>query len=453
MKHLSKRKTKLIVSKFGGTSMASALSIREAANIIKGNSYRRFIVVSAPGKRFETDQKITDLLYRCVDDVNQLGNCNATFSIVAKRFNGIVRDLKLKIKLKSELTKIKQNIVNFASRAYAASRGEFLMAKIMAEVLGYDFIDAAQLICFDQTENLDTEATHKQIAQKLLCCQNGAVIPGFYGAHYDGTIKTFSRGGSDYTASLIAEGVGAGLCENWKDVNGFLVCDPNIVKSPLQIYELSHQQLRELSYMGAYVLHPDSVLPFGKSSVPILIKNTFNPMAKGTIILPYLAKKTKNSVIGIAGKKGFAIIKVKKIMTHKEVGFLKNLLVILDELKILTVHILLGVDEVSVTVCEDYIIANEASFMSKIHLLGDMQCTIEYGITLVSVVGDQIASNQDIFCSFFRVLSQSIITVKTIEMGSGGNILTVCVAEKDFESTISILYDLFFGGAIKMCGI
>ena len=308
------------VVKFGGSSLASAGQIRKAADIILSDRDRRFVIPSAPGKRYSDDIKVTDLLYRCYDTAARGGLIDDQIKRIRKRYDEIIEGLNLDLDLSEEFEVIKDHFLRQAGREYAASRGEYLNGLVMARCLNFKFIDAAEVICFDEKGNFDSEKTH-EILKERLANVDYAVIPGFYGAMPDGSIKTFSRGGSDITGSIVARAVRADVYENWTDVSGVMVTDPRLVPDPEVIDVITYRELRELSYMGATVLHEDAIFPVRKEGIPINIRNTNRPEDEGTMIVESTCRQPKHVITGIAGKKGFCSINIEKDMMNSEIGF------------------------------------------------------------------------------------------------------------------------------------
>ncbi len=299
------------VVKFGGSSLASAEQFRKVADIIREDEARCYVVPSAPGKRFSSDDKVTDLLYKCYDAAAGGKEFKGLLGKIKERYNEIITGLGLDLSLDQEFSQIEAAFEAKAGSNYAASRGEYLNGIIMANYIGYEFIDAADVIFFDCEGNFDSERTNETLCTRLKSVER-AVIPGFYGAMSDGTVKTFSRGGSDITGSIVAKAIRADVYENWTDVSGFLVADPRIIENPEVIETITYRELRELSYMGATVLHEDAIFPVRKEGIPINIRNTNRPQDKGTLIVESTCRKPKYTITGIAGKKGFAAINIDK---------------------------------------------------------------------------------------------------------------------------------------------
>ncbi|MBR0326857.1 MAG: aspartate kinase, partial [Clostridia bacterium] len=315
--------------KFGGSSLADAEQFKKVASIVKAEDSRRYVVVSAPGKRFDGDTKITDMLYEAYGIADAGEDATEIFAKIRGRFESIISGLALDLDLSKDFDKIFNAFQHHPGRDYAASRGEYLNAKIFAAYIGYDFIDAAKYIFFKDNGTFDAERTNEALSEALSRHER-AVLPGFYGSMPNGTVKTFSRGGSDITGSIVARAVKADLYENWTDVSGFLMADPRLVKNPKPIDEITYRELRELSYMGAGVLHEDAIFPVRAAGISINIKNTNRPEDKGTMIVPHSEYYNYETVItGIAGKKGLSVINIEKDMMNSEIGFGRKVLEVL----------------------------------------------------------------------------------------------------------------------------
>ena len=337
----------LKVAKFGGSSVADALQINKIRNIINNDKDIKYVVVSAPGKRFSEDSKVTDLLYLCKTHIEHNLPYQQIFQVICDRFMAVKVNLGVDVDLSAEFTEIKKNLEAGASADYIASRGEYLNARLIAAFLGFDFVDAATMVRFDEKGKFMEELTNTTIERELSKHEN-AVVPGFYGARIDGSVKTFSRGGSDITGALIARAMNADVYENWTDVSGFLMADPRIVKDPKPISTISYKELRELSYMGASVLHEDAIYPARIANIPINIRNTNKPEDPGTMITAEPAKLEDGQIIsGIAGSKGYTVVNVYKTGLSNEKGFLRRMAGVLEDNDITIEHIPSGIDTVS----------------------------------------------------------------------------------------------------------
>ena len=340
------------VVKFGGSSLASADQFKKVGNIIRSDESRRFVVPSAPGKRFKEDTKVTDMLYKCYAEAEAGKAFDKQLKAIEDRYNEIIKGLGLKLSLKENFETIRKNFEAKAGEDYAASRGEYLNGIVMANYLGYEFVDAATVVCFDKNGEFDAEKTNKTMAARLKGVEK-AVIPGFYGAMPNGTVKTFSRGGSDVTGSIVARAIKADIYENWTDVSGFMVADPRIVENPKSIDIITYRELRELSYMGASVLHESAIFPVRKEGIPINIRNTNAPEDKGTMIVETTCNRPDCIITGVAGKKGFVSISIDKDMMNAEVGFCRKVLQVFEDNDISIEHMPSGIDTMTVFVHQD----------------------------------------------------------------------------------------------------
>ncbi len=436
-----------IVCKFGGSSLADGTNILKVCDILKSNPQRKYVVVSAPGKRFSGDIKVTDLLYQCFREATEKGDCSETFAKIRKRFTSIVEELGMTgFDIASILDETEKQIDEQRSADFTASRGEYLNARIIAAKLGWTFVDAKDIIFFNESGALDEARSYPEIARRLKEC-NGAVIPGFYGTDCNGKIKTFSRGGSDISGSIVARAVDAELYENWTDVSGFLACDPRIVNSPEKIEVISFKELRELSYMGANVLHADSIFPVRKGDIPIKIKNTFRPEDAGTLILP--SKKyvlQGNIVTGIAGKKDFTVIFLEKSMMNGEIGFARRVLSVLEKHKICFEHMPSGIDTLSLVIDSRYLTGGLLDVLLeeiKEAVHPDYIRVLE-NIALVATVGHGMASNIGTSAKLFRALSDAEINVRMIDQGSSELNIIVGIDNADYEKCVRAIYHAFF---------
>jgi aspartate kinase len=433
------------VCKFGGTSMADAKAIENVAKIILSDRSRNYVVVSAPGKRFKDDIKITDLLYDCNKEAIETGNCTNSFLKIKVRFLEIVKDLKLNLDLESILNETENQINILKSADFAASRGEYLNAIVMAAKLNFKFIDTADIIIFDKNGNFNADMTN-DLTKDMLKKYENAVLPGFYGKDANGNIKTFSRGGSDITGAIVARAVTAEVYENWTDVSGFLACDPRIVENPRKISKLSYKELRELSYMGASVLHSESIFPVRKGKIPINIKNTFKPEDEGTMILPSeMYHKSSNTITGIAGKKDFTVIYIEKSLMNSELGFARRVLSILEQHGISFEHMPSGIDTLSLVIESaslqngmlDTILEDIKKAVSPTYL------RVLDNIALIATVGHGMASSVGTASKLFTALANENINVKLIDQGSSELNIIVGVDNSDYEKCVKAIYKAF----------
>ncbi|MEG9429743.1 MAG: aspartate kinase [Christensenellaceae bacterium] len=436
----------LKVCKFGGTSMADASAIKKVKDIIESDKSRRYVVVSAPGKRNKTDIKITDTLYACYRDLAEKGDFKEKFALIRTRFSEIVKDLGLSIDFDKILDETEAAIAEKKSADFTASRGEYLAARVMAVYLGYEFVDAEEMIRFDSHGRLNDEYTDDKVKTRLKNVER-AVIPGFYGRNHEGKVKTFSRGGSDITGSVIARGVGADIYENWTDVSGFLVCDPRIVPEAATIKQITYKELRELSYMGASVLHAEAIFPVMKAKIPINIKNTFKPEDQGTMIVPNEQYKSVGDevITGIAGKKNFTVIFIEKSMMNSEVGFVRRVLSVIEHHGLCVEHVPSGIDTLSIVLESEQLkngvlsdIVNEI----RENVSPDYVHVIE-NISLIATVGHGMARRCGTAATIFTALAKAGINVKMIDQGSSELNVIIGVANDDYEKCIRAIYDAF----------
>ena len=437
----------LIVCKFGGSSLADGTNITRVTDIIRSDPSRKYVVVSAPGKRYSEDIKVTDLLYACYRECNETGQCGEAFSKIRTRFTSIVRELGMDgFSIEEILNETEKEIEERKSSDFTASRGEYLNARIVAAKLNWKFVDAKDIIFFNKAGLFDEEKSYKAIRAALQNCEN-AVIPGFYGTDINGNIKTFSRGGSDISGSIVARGVNADLYENWTDVSGFLACDPRIVNHPEKIENISFKELRELSYMGANVLHADSIFPVRKGDIPIKIKNTFRPEDAGTLILPskkYV--KGNNIVTGIAGKKDFTVLFLEKSMMNSEIGFARKVLSVLEQDGICFEHMPSGIDTLSLVIESKYLA--EGVLDKLIRQISDAvkpdYIRILENIALVATVGHGMTSSIGTSARLFSALSEAGINIRMIDQGSSEINIIVGIDNDDYEKCVRAIYREFF---------
>ena len=431
------------VVKFGGSSLASAEQFNKVKSIITSDPHRRYVIPSAPGKRFSDDTKVTDMLYDCYDTAVNGKNFEEKLDKIHARYQEIIDGLHLNLSLDEEFEKIFEYFQNGAGVNYAASRGEYLNGIIMAHYLGFDFIDAAEVIFFDENGEFDSEKTNNILSMRLEKTEH-AVIPGFYGAMPNGTIKTFSRGGSDITGSIVARAVKADLYENWTDVSGFLVTDPRIVENPEPIEIITYRELRELAYMGASVLHDEAIFPVRREGIPINIKNTNDPSAPGTLIVESTCKKPKYTITGIAGKKGFASVNLEKDRMNTEIGFGRRVLSVFEENGLSFEHIPSGIDTMSVFVQQSDFEEKEQKILAGLHRNVDPDfLEIHSNIALIAVVGRGMKSTEGTAGKLFTALAKEDINIRMIDQGSSELNIIIGVNEKDFEKAIKAIYHAF----------
>ena len=432
------------VVKFGGSSLASAEQFQKVGNIIRADEGRRYVIPSAPGKRFSSDIKVTDLLYGCYDCAAAGGDFLPLLQEIRARYDGIIAGLGLSLSLEEEFEKIAADFADKAGREYAASRGEYLNGIVMANYLGYTFIDAAQVVFFDEDGTFRSEETNEALAKRLAGVER-AVIPGFYGSVLEtGVVKTFSRGGSDVTGSIVARAIHADLYENWTDVSGFLVADPRIIEDPEVIETITYRELRELSYMGATVMHEDAIFPIRREGIPIHIKNTNAPEDSGTLIVESTCRRPKYTITGIAGKKGFAVLNIEKAMMNAEIGFGRRVLGVFEENGISFEHMPSGIDTMSVFVHQSEFEEKEQKVLAGIHrAVQPDSIDMEADLALVAVVGRGMRETRGTAGRIFSALAHAKVNVKMIDQGSSELNIIIGVKNSDFEAAIKAIYDIF----------
>ncbi|MCM1388603.1 MAG: aspartate kinase [Bacillus sp. (in: Bacteria)] len=431
------------VVKFGGSSLASAEQFKKVGDIIHADKERKFVVPSAPGKRYADDTKVTDMLYACYDLADAGKDFKEELKAIKERYQEIIDGLSLTLSLEEEFKTIAKNFKNKIGKDYAASRGEYLNGIIMAAYLGFEFIDAANVIRFDENGEFDAKETNTLMKERLLSL-DAAVIPGFYGAYADGIVKTFSRGGSDITGSIVARAVKADVYENWTDVSGFMVADPRIIYKPETIETITYKELRELAYMGASVLHEDAIFPVRSEGIPINIRNTNAPEDAGTWIVESTCQKPKYVITGIAGKKGFCAVNIEKDQMNSEIGFGRKVLQVFEDNGISFEHVPSGIDTMTVFVHQDEFMHKEQKVVSGIHRLADPDAIdIEADLALIAVVGRGMKSTRGTAGRIFSALAHSNVNVKMIDQGSSELNIIIGVANADFETAIKAIYDIF----------
>ena len=431
------------VSKFGGSSLASAKQFKKVGDIIRADKSRRYVVPSAPGKRNDKDEKVTDMLYACYDAASEGRSYKKILEKIRGRYEEIIEGLDLNLNLDHEFAKLEENFLAGAGWDYAASRGEYLNGIVIANYLGYEFIDAAEVIFFDEQGNFEADLTDKELSERLSHVER-AVVPGVYGTRPDGSIKTFSRGGSDVTGSIVAKAVHADLYENWTDVSGFLVTDPRIVEDPEVIETITYRELRELSYMGASVLHEDAIFPVRKEGIPINIRNTNRPEDKGTLIVETTCRKPRHTITGVAGKKGFCAINIEKAMMNTEVGFGRKVLSVFEKSGISFEHMPSGIDTMTIFVHQSEFEDHEQSVIAGIHRAVEPDVVeLESDLALIAVVGRGMRSNRGTAGRVFSALAHARVNVKMIDQGSSEWNIIIGVKNDDFEKAIRAIYDIF----------
>lgn len=434
------------VVKFGGSSLASAEQFKKVGDIIRADKTRVFVVPSAPGKRNPKDTKVTDMLLHMYETALAGKDIDEEIKAIKARYDEIITGLGLKgFSLDKEFEEIKAFMKATPQKDYAASRGEFLNGKVMAEYLQIPFVDAAEVIFFNEEGNLNTYKTEKTLAARLNEVKT-AVIPGFYGLGKDGNIKTFSRGGSDVTGSLVAQAAKADVYENWTDVSGIMVTDPRIVDNPKGIKYITYRELRELSYMGFSVLHEDAIFPVRRNGIPINIRNTNAPEDEGTWIVESTCQKQDYIITGIAGKKNFCTVFITKAMMNSEIGFCRKVLQAFEENDISIEHMPSGIDTMTVVVHEDEFMHKEQRVVSAIHRLAAPDTIeIESGLALIAVVGRGMKSASGTAGKLFSALAKEGINIRMIDQGSSELNIIIGVQNDDFEVAIKAIYKTFIG--------
>ena len=431
------------VAKFGGSSCASAEQFRKVKDIVLSDKSRHYIVVSAPGKRTSGDTKVTDLLYRLQDAVADEKKFQETLQTIKDRYQEIIDGLELDFSLAADFDRIEQDLKAGADRDYAASRGEFLNAKLMAAYLGFSFIDSASCFVFKEDRSCDYQKTEEGIRAALKDIDY-AVFPGFYGADEKGKVVTFSRGGSDVTGSLLAAAEHVDLYENWTDVSGFLVADPRIVPNPEVIDYITYRELRELSYMGAGVLHEDAIFPVRREGIPIQIKNTNRPEDHGTLIVQNTLKKPRFIITGVSGKKDFCAINIEKAMMNSEIGFARKLLSVLEDNNISFEHIPSGIDTMTLVIHQEELEHCEQKILNGIQrAVNPDLIELESDIALIAVVGRGMKSSRGVAGRVFSALAHEYINIKMIDQGSSEYNIIIGVRNEDFEKAIRAIYKMF----------
>ena len=431
------------VAKFGGSSCASAEQFRKVKDIVLSDKSRHYIVVSAPGKRASGDTKVTDLLYRLQDAVADEKKFQETLQTIKDRYQEIIDGLGLQFSLAADFDRIEQDLKAGADRDYAASRGEFLNAKLMAAYLGFSFIDSASCFVFKEDRSCDYQKTEEGIRAALKDIDY-AVFPGFYGADEKRKVVTFSRGGSDVTGSLLAAAEHVDLYENWTDVSGFLVADPRIVPNPEVIDYITYRELRELSYMGAGVLHEDAIFPVRREGIPIQIKNTNRPEDHGTLIVQNTLKKPRFIITGVSGKKDFCAINIEKAMMNSEIGFARKLLSVLEDNNISFEHIPSGIDTMTLVIHQEELEHCEQKILNGIQrAVNPDLIELESDIALIAVVGRGMKSSRGVAGRVFSALAHEYINIKMIDQGSSEYNIIIGVRNEDFEKAIRAIYKMF----------
>ena len=431
------------VVKFGGSSLADAGQFKKSVDIIRADASRVYVIPSAPGKRFPADTKVTDLLIRTYETVAAGNDPGELLSRIRGRYEDIIEGLGMNYSLDEDFEEIERVLREDPTLDYTASRGEYLNGKILAEYLGFPFVDPFETIFFNEEGLLNSYKTEKVLSLRLSGTDH-AVIPGFYGQGKDGKVRTFSRGGSDITGSIVAGAAKADVYENWTDVSGFLVADPRIIRDPVAIHTITYRELRELSYMGASVLHEEAIFPVRSKGIPINIRNTNKPDDEGTWIVESTARKPKYTITGIAGKKGFCAVLISKSMMNSEIGFGRKVLEAFEENRISFEHMPSGIDTMTIVVHESEFVDKEQRVVSAIHRLSQPDSIeIESGLALIAVVGRGMRSVQGTAARIFSALAHARVNVRMIDQGSSELNIIIGVANEDFETAIRAVYAIF----------
>jgi len=432
------------VSKFGGTSLANAVQFRKVEEIVKADSERRYIVVSAPGKRHKSDTKITDLLYSLYNKREEGKEYNDVFDLISERYIQLVTELGLKLDMEGLLKEFSDIVAAGTSLDYIASRGEYFNGVILADLLGFSFIDPVKAIIFEADGSYNDELTQQKMVQVLKECER-AVIPGFYGSTEAGEIKIFSRGGSDITGAIVARGAAADVYENWTDVSGFLMADPTIVEKPKQIKEISYKELRELSYMGAKVLHEETIFPVLKAGIPINIRNTNDPANTGTMIVSTVnGGRERGAITGIAGVKDFTVIAVEKYLMNYEVGYVRRMLSVLEKYNVSFEHIPSGIDNICVIINSHELNGRLDKLVEEISQVCQPDSIMVHpDMCLIATVGHGMAYTPGMAARLFGALASANINVRMINQGSSEINIIVGVENKDYEEAVRAIYNAF----------
>ncbi|MBU5625658.1 aspartate kinase [Oscillibacter sp. MSJ-2] len=429
--------------KFGGSSLATAAQFEKVGAILRQDPERRYVVASAPGKRFSGDIKVTDLLYCCYDLALEGKDFAGPFTEIRARFDEIITRLHLDFSLEKDLDEIEKQLRERPQRDFAASRGEYLNSRVMAAYLDVPFLDAAECVFFTAKGAFDAERTNSVLGAKLKELPR-AVVPGFYGALPDGTIRTFSRGGSDITGAIVARASQSDVYENWTDVSGMLVTDPRIVPDPKPIGVITYTELRELAYMGASVLHEDAIFPVKTAGIPINIRNTNRPQDPGTLIVPQAQEQPEGSITGVAGRKGFTVLTVEKDQMNSEVGFGRKMLSALEECGVNFEHMPSGIDTLSVVMASAEFEPHRQEIVQKIcSTVNPDAVSVEAAMAMIAVVGRGMVRQKGLAARLFTAIAEADVNLRMIDQGSSELNIIIGVDEADFEKAISAVYHAF----------
>ena len=433
----------LKVLKFGGSSLADAEHFRQVAQIVKSDPSRRYVVASAPGKRSSNDTKVTDLLYKCYELAYNEEDITDVFEEIKQRYNDIIADLGIELDLSEVFEKIRLSLLHSTGRDYIASRGEYLNAMVLAKYLGFSFFDAKKAVFFNEDGSFNSERTNDAM-REALSRLDYAVIPGFYGSMPNGTIKTFSRGGSDITGSIVARAVSATIYENWTDVSGFLMADPRIIDNPAPIKTITYKELRELSYMGATVLHEDAIFPVRYSKIPINIRNTNRPEDNGTFIVPETDDISEHIITGIAGRTGFSSITIEKAMMNAELGLGRKVLQVLEENGVSFEHFPSGIDTMTVIVSTRALQEKRADILAGIcKNVNPENIFVEENLALIAVVGRGMVKAKGTAARIFMSLANAGVNIRMIDQGSSELNIIIGVDANDYVTALGAIYNEF----------
>lgn len=431
-------KSLLIVDKFGGSSVASSTQFQKVKNIVLEKKNRQVVVVSALGKENKDDSKITDLLYLLHAHIKYHVDHSNILNMIKSRYIKIRDELNIDYPIEKDFEDIENNLN--ASRDYIVSRGEYLCAKLMSAYLGFKFVDAKDLIIFDYDGKINNDKTEEAI-QKNVSLDERIVVPGFYGAYPNGDIHLLSRGGSDITGSLLAKALNAHMYENWTDVSGILMANPKIIDSPKRINEITYDELRELSYMGANVLHEETIFPVQEMNIPINILNTNDPSNPGTIITKNCTD-TSQVVTGISGKKDFISFTITKTFAANKTDLMKKVLEVFTRYKIVVEHLPSSIDSFSVIVSLEQSNKFIYDLISEIKLMPEVKdVNVDKDIALVAVVGRNMITRVGISGKIFALVGNNGINIKMISQGSHEIAIIFGISNIDFDKTIKVLYD------------
>ena len=432
------------VCKFGGSSLASSEQFKKIKSIVESQEERKVIVASACGKAFKEDHKVTDLLYLCLAHKKYGMSYDDILNQIVVKHQSIIDDLGLSFDLNIEVERIKYLLENNKNSDEIVSYGEYLSSRLLALYLNAEFVNAKDVICFNYDGTIDINRTYQKFVPYLKTNKK-IVVPGFYGALPNGVIKLMSRGGSDITGALLANVCDATVYENWTDVSGIYVCDPRIIKNPKKIKVITYGELREMSYMGASVLHDESIFPVKIKNIPINILNTNKPEDKGTVIVANVNTSLKElPITGITGKKDFMVVNIVKSNSSSEIGFLKKALDVFEHYKIPVVLVTTGIDSFSIIVDKNDIKNNAYELSNEIK--NNLKCeevSIYDNLSLVCVVGRGLKDRKGISGEIFSLLGENGINIRTISQGADETSILVGVDDENYTKTISVIYERF----------